>query len=217
MHSCGRALINSLKVIQDRNTHNNPDQKDHVAIITFDRLSNGTTLIQALTDDYQAAMQSCTRLQACADKGKSTATEVGLKAAREYVQQERDGGQGSNNVNKVVVLLTDGLPNAYLSSINEISNYRSGNANGNFNAGGYHWLDAPLMQAKIINRKGWQVYPVGIGLGTNYQFMDRMARMGGTAQGGQSLRGSGNPAVYEATLRELFREIVEVPLVNLVQ
>ena len=217
MHSCRRALISALKVIQDRNNYSSPDQKDRVAIMTFDRLSNGTTLVQSLTDDYQAAMQSCTMLQACADKGQSTATELGLKDAREYVQQERDGGEGRNSVNKVVVLLTDGLPNAYVSSVGQINSYRGGNPNSNFYAGGYHWLDAPLMQTKIMSGKGWQVYPVGIGLGTDYQFMDRLARMGGTAQGGQSLRGSGNPAVYEATLRELFREIVEDPLVNLVQ
>ena len=66
-----------------------------------------------------------------------------------------------------------------------------------------------------MSRKGWQVYPVGIGFGTDYDFMDRMSRMGATAVGGESLRGSGNPALYEQRLRELFRDIIQDPQVNL--
>lgn len=215
MHSCRRALISALNVIKIRNTYGNPDQKDQVAIITFDRLGNGTTIAQPLTDDYTAAMQACTTMQASLDKGQSTATEIGLRRAKDYIKQERDGGSGRNNVNKVVVMLTDGLPNAYESNDGDIGSYQTDNPNSNFYSGGYYWLDAPLMQTKMMSRKGWQVHPVGIGFGTNYEFMDRVARMGGTAQGGQSLRGSGNPALYEQTLRDLFEQIVEDPMVNL--
>ena len=54
----------------------------------------------------------------------------------------------------------------------------------------------------------WTVYPVGIGFGTDYDFMDRIARIGATAIDGQATRGSGNPAIYEETLKEIFHEII---------
>lgn len=45
---------------------------------------------------------------------------------------------------------------------------------------------------------GWLVFPVGTGLGVDYNFMDRLARLGNTADDeGESPRGSGNPAEYE--------------------
>ena len=64
----------------------------------------------------------------------------------------------------------------------------------------------------------WQVFSVGIGLGTDYDFMDRMARLGGTANdAGQSPRGSGNPAEYEQRLTEIFEKIITNPQIRLVQ
>jgi hypothetical protein len=60
-----------------------------------------------------------------------------------------------------------------------------------------------------------RVYPVGVGGGCDYDFMDRAARIGGTADAaGQSPRGSGNPADYELRLQ---KEIITKPQVRLVQ
>jgi hypothetical protein len=74
------------------------------------------------------------------------------------------------------------------------------------------------MQAAKIHLDHWYLYPVGLGLGTDYNFMDRLARMGATADdNGQSRRGSGNPADYEQKLTEIFREIITSPTVKLVQ
>jgi len=62
-----------------------------------------------------------------------------------------------------------------------------------YNNGAY-WCDAPLMQAAIVRNDKWDLYPVGIGLGTNYDFMDRMARLGGTANDdGESPRAAAIP------------------------
>ena len=59
---------------------------------------------------------------------------------------------------------------------------------------------------------------MGIGLGCDYDFMDRMARMGATANtSGQSPRGSGNPADYEAVLTQIFQNIITNPKLRLVQ
>ena len=58
------------------------------------------------------------------------------------------------------------------------------------------------MQAAKMQAKKWDVDPVGVGLGTDYSFMDRLDRFGGTAdENGQSPLGSGNPADYEQRLR----------------
>jgi hypothetical protein len=62
------------------------------------------------------------------------------------------------------------------------------------------------------------VYPVGIGLGADYDFMDRAARLGGTGGAdGQSPRGSGNPAEYESVLTEIFRKVISEPTGRLVE
>ena len=74
------------------------------------------------------------------------------------------------------------------------------------------------MQTSMMQGNNWYLYPVGIGLGCDYDFMDRMARMGATANSsGQSPRGSGNPADYEAVLTEIFQNIITNPKLRLVQ
>jgi len=61
------------------------------------------------------------------------------------------------------------------------------------------------------------LFPVGVGLGCDYDFMDRISRMNKTDQGGQSPRGSGNPAEYEQRLTDIFKEILKTPNVRLVK
>lgn len=220
MHAGRRSLIAALAVVKARNA-NVPSaaQRDWVSIITFDKVGGANAVIhQSLTSDYDAAMQACTKLQAVGDKSASTATEAGMIAAYDHIRPKSEKGQGRANTNKVVVLLTDGVPNAYLSAISDIDSYMSKNSDSNYYGGGYYWYDAPLMQAGKMAAKQWDVFPVGIGLGTDYNFMDRMARMGGTADSaGQSPRGSGNPAEYEQQLTEIFKEIISNPHVRLVQ
>jgi hypothetical protein len=53
-----------------------------------------------------------------------------------------------------------------------------------------------------------EVYPVGMGMGTDYDFLDRMARIANTDVGGLSPRGSANPAEYEDVLTDIFSDIV---------
>ena len=48
--------------------------------------------------------------------------------------------------------------------------------------------------------------------------MDRMARMGGTADdNGQAPTSSGDPSSYETELSKIFKQIVDNPQVRLVQ
>jgi len=219
-HAARRALIAALQVVKERNSGiHNPTQQDWVSIIAFDTLKGGGPVIeQPLTADYDQAMEVCTRLQAVGDKGASTATEAGLVTARQHIASRDEGGQGRRSANKVVVLLTDGVPNLYVSDPSEISQFIAQSDTNDFYNNGAWWLDAPLMQAMQMQQAGWQVFPVGVGLGTDYNFMDRMARLGGTANDdGLSVRGSGNPAEYEQRLAEIFKNIIINPKVRLVQ
>jgi hypothetical protein len=74
------------------------------------------------------------------------------------------------------------------------------------------------MQTLSMQQDRWTVFPVGVGLGTDYDFMDRLARLGSTADdNGQGARGSGNPADYEQRLTDIFQKIITSPKVRLVQ
>ena len=91
-----------------------------------------------------------------------------------------------------LVLLTDGVPNLYISADSNIDAFMGANPSSDFYGGGYYWLDAPLMQAMMMEIAGTDLFPVGIGLGTDYDFMDRMARSGGTAFA-TAIQGGGVP------------------------
>ena len=210
MNSVRRGMIAALQVIRDRNEEfGMTSQRDLVAIMTFDSPENGITIQQTLTDDYETAMDQCCKLQATQDIGSSTATEIGLQHAYQYLRPVSDGGVGREGANKVVVLLTDGLPNAHVTSKNDIDVFMQANSDEeDFYGGGHYWLDAALMQGKIMQADNWYIYPVGIGFGTDYDFMDRLARIGSTAVGGAAMRGTGNPAQYEKSLEMMFNEIM---------
>ena len=220
-HAARRALIAALQVVKERNaTIPDLNQRDWVSIITYDKLSGGGPIIaQPLTGDHDQAMQTCTMLQACSDVGPTTASETGLIVARQHLQPKNAGGSGRLATNKVVVLLTDGVPNLYSSGSATINAYISSHSDlKDFYNNGSYWCDTPLMQTAMMKSDRWYVFPVGVGLGTDYNFMDRMARMGGTGNDkGQSSRGSGNPAQYEQILTDIFRKIITNPKIRLVQ
>lgn len=220
MHAARRALIAAIQVIKERNQNiTDLSQRDWVSIVTFDTLSGGGPVIeQVLTGDYDSAMLACTQLQAVGDKRATTATEAGLITAKEHVRPSDQGGQGRMAANKVVVLLTDGLPNLYVSDPSDIDDFMADNPSDDYYQTGEYWFDAPLMQTASMQMQKWSVFPVGIGLGCDYGFMDRMARLGGTDnEDGESPRGSGNPAEYEQRLAEIFEKIITNPQIRLVQ
>lgn len=218
-HAARRAIIAAINLIKSRNSNiSDMQQRDWVSIVSFDNLTGGGPVVQfSLAGDYDAAMAACPKLQACSDNGASTATETGLIAARNHIKPQSQGGKGREVTNKIVVLLTDGMPNLYSSSSSTINSYITQHASSNF-YGNKTPQDAALMQTSIVQGDRWSLYPVGIGLGCDYNFMDRMGRMGGTAnKAGQSPRGSGNPADYEARLTEIFQNIITNPKLRLVQ
>jgi Flp pilus assembly protein TadG len=220
VHSVRRSLIAAIQEVKLRNeTIADTNQRDWVSIISFDSVA-GTTIRQTLTGDYDAAMQACTRLQAAGDDTSTTATETGLILAKQHISRPEQGGVGRRNTQKVVVLLTDGMPNLKSSSNTEISNFRTGQPSSEFygGTGGNYNYDAALMQTMIMQGQGWKVFAVGIGLGTDYGFMDRLARSGMTANNtGESPRTSGNPIGYETEVSAIFKTIISNPQVRIVK
>jgi hypothetical protein len=169
---------------------------------------------QALTSNYRTVMNSVTRLQETGDKGATTATESGMILAAKHLKPTTQGGAARQGTQKIVVLLTDGMPNVLESSASSIDSYMRSSTNTDYKGGGYYWIDAPIMQAEKMRADKVQIYPVGVGLGTDYDFMDRVARTGGT---GGAARSSGNPAEYEQKMTDIFKKIITTPTARLVQ
>jgi hypothetical protein len=74
------------------------------------------------------------------------------------------------------------------------------------------------MQANTMNSGHWKLYALALGLAADYDFMDRMARMGGTADdNGHAPTTSGDPSTYETEMTALLKQVVDNPAVRLVQ
>jgi hypothetical protein len=205
-HSARRSMVAAMQVIKERNQAiSDSAQRDRVSLVTFDTVA-GTVLAQPLTVNYDATINKCLNLQAVNDATASTATETGLIFARQHLE---DSAFARRNANKVVVLLTDGVANLKSSSNNTISAYRNSNPNDDFTGNNYN-LDAALMQTDML-RGGdikARVYSVALGNGVDAAFMNRLARMGGTAVDGNALMTGGDPSAYEAELKAIFEKII---------
>jgi hypothetical protein len=217
-HAERRSVIAGLQEVKTKNTTiSDPNQMDWVSIVTFDKVA-GTAVRLNLTSDYDSAMQSATKMQAVGYNGNSTATETGLIAAYNLIKAKSQGGQGRENTQKVVILLTDGVANLQTSSNSTISSYESAHASSNYYGGSDYPSDAALMQADTMNSGHWKLYALALGLAADYDFMDRMARMGGTADNnGHAPTTSGDPSTYEAEMTALLKQVVDNPSVRLVQ
>jgi hypothetical protein len=73
------------------------------------------------------------------------------------------------------------------------------------------------MQTSLFAAEKGKVFPVGMGQGADYDFMDRMARFSGTDEGGTTARGTGDPSEYESILTNIFRDIITKPGSKLVK
>ena len=219
-HSCRRALIAAMQVIADRNANiTDPNQRDWVSIITFDKINSKSPVVRLpLTGTYGDAMQACTKLQAASNYGASTGTQPGLSLAKEHIKPESQGGAGRERTNKIVVLLTDGKPNLYDLSYWDINNYKSENPSDNFYSSGNYAQNAALVLTSMMQQDNWNVYAAGVGGGCEYDFMDRLARLGSTANtDGESPRGTADPTAYEDVLKDIFEKIITNPKLRLVQ
>lgn len=225
MHAARRSLIRAIKVLESRNQGLPKGLKDNVAIVTFDghhpELKMQPQIVCGLTDDYPTAMQACTTLQATGDKLATTAIESGMITAMRHLTD-----RGRTFSKKVVVVLTDGVPNQVQTAESEVDAYISGvlgaDAQQFYDSDplswpkSRYWFNGPLMQAHIMRQRGWDVFAVGLGFGADADFMDRVAVLGGTADVGQGLQAGGNPTQYEENLTKIFKKIIFTPTVRLV-
>jgi Putative Flp pilus-assembly TadE/G-like/von Willebrand factor type A domain len=224
-HAIRRAIIDALQLIKTRNsTINDTNQKDWVSLVVFDKKNTGTTTTvyvkKSLTDNYDDVMQSCVTLQACMDDGQpATDSEGGLLCAYNHIKGTSQGGAGRDNANKVVVFLTDGLPNLYESSNGTIDAAMTAHPGG---WGTDYSQNGALMQAMNMQSNNWYVYAVGVGLGGDQTFMNLMANKGGTAitnaDGTKTAYPLANNATtYETTVKGIFNNIISNPKLRLVQ
>jgi hypothetical protein len=219
MHAIRRALIAALQQLKQLNSGLQPSSGDKVAVVTFDGLDShhAPEVAVSLTADFDAAMLACTTLQAASDIGNTTATEAGLKTARDHLKDVTEGGQGRGYADKAIILITDGVPNATQSGATTIQNYIASNPLAEWYGADFTWYNAPLMQVHQAQSDNIRVFAVGMGLGADYDFLDRLARLGQTDHMGQSPRVSGNPAEYERLLVDVIAEIVRNPGTRLVK
>ena len=212
--------------LQEIKTHNStiadPTEMDWVSIVTFDKANDTKTRI-ALTSNYTSAMTSAATMQAVGYSGASTDTEDGLIAGYNLIKPASQGGTGRENTEKVVILLTDGVANLKTSSNSTISTYtaahpNSYNGTSNYYGSSDYNSDAALMQADTMEGKGWYVYAIPLGLATDQDFMNRMARVGGTADdSGNAPSTSGDPSTYETEMTTILDKIIDNPQVRLVK
>jgi len=209
----------ALAKIRDRNLGiPNANYRDQVSIVSFDNpTTTDAQVVLPLTSNYAQVMETCAKLQAVSDNGNSTATEAGMIEGMNAIRKKSEGGNGREIASKVVVLLTDGVPNLYRSDYNDIFGYMTAFPSTEYYGSGQYYYEAPLMQAAIMKSDKWDLYPVGLGMAADYNFMDRMARIAGTAKDGLAYRSSGDPDEYEQALGKIFEDIILRPKVQLVQ
>jgi hypothetical protein len=216
-HAARRSLIAAMQIVKQRNaTVPDSNLRDWVSVVTFDTV-NGTRILQPLTSNYDSTMQLCKDLQGVSDSALSTATETGLLTARNHIKPSDQGGSGRLYTNKVVVLATDGIANLKTSTDGAVNSYKVANPSTNW-YGSDMPSNAALMQAAAMQGSKWRTFSIAFGSDANFDFMDRLARMGGTADdSGEAPRTSGNPAAIESELSTIFTEIITSPAVRLVQ
>ena len=210
MHAVRRALIAVANEIKTKNAGLTAGTGDRVCLVTYDGVdaNHQPTIVVPLTDNFDAVMTASSRLQAVSDIGNTTATENGIVTARQHIASPNDGGLGRSHTTKVVVLCTDGVPNVWQSSSSDINAAITAYPSGDYYASGYLWYNSVLRQAADMQRKKEKLYPVGMGLGADLGFLDRVARLAQTDEGGLSPRGTGNPADYEQQLINIFQKII---------
>jgi hypothetical protein len=237
-HAMRRALIRAIQVVQTNNASiSDPNQRDWVSIITFDKASSGSTtpkIEQPLTSDYNSVMAACTRLQAVGEGVLSTNTESGLSLAASHIKPQSQSGQGRENTNKIVILMTDGQPNLKQSSSSTISSYISANPNkwtnpntgqvlNNWTVTGSYQTEqqGALMQTAMMQSNNWYVYAAGVGGASTdtdaTNFLNDLARTGETADSsGHASSGGSNPTTYEDNMANIFKNIITNPKLRLV-
>ena len=220
MHACRRSMISAIQTIKTLNKGVSVGVADRIGIVVFDGddAYHAPEVVQPLTSNYRAAMNACAQMQAVSDIGATTATENALILAREHLRVVEEGGAGRPYAKKLVILLSDGVPNEWQTGTAEMNTYMTANPNPDYYAQNVPWVNAPLIQAARMSEEDTDLHSIGIGIGADYGFLDRMARLSGTADAdGKAARGPINPDEYEARLTEILEQVIKHPGTRLVE
>ncbi len=228
-HAARIAIMAGINQVAALNSTVAVESRDHVCVITFET-ATGTKVRYPLSKngcDYEAARASVRDMQAMSDWAASTASENGLIVARDHLDPAKNPDGARPFSTKILVFLSDGIPNIKKSSNTTITNFMTNNPDGEWFGSGSNPFErnAVLMQIQQIQALGWKTHSVGIGLGNDLSLMDKMARMAGTAiknpndpDGPKiSWYASGNPANYKDKLSAIFDEITSTPAIQLVR
>jgi Flp pilus assembly protein TadG len=212
-HSCRRSAIAAIQEIWDRNANTPASLRDHVCLITYDtQAGTPDSPIHTLDADYETAMRKCADLQATGASGVCTATGYGLRKAIEYLDTH-----GRINANKVVVLLTDGMPNIYVPDPNHPLPMPAQYDQLDY---GNTAKDSALLEGSVIQGNKWSFYPVGLGMDCDDDFMGRLYSTS-LGQNNPNLAnpytGGSDPYQMETKLRDVFHQILSHPKMRLVQ
>jgi Flp pilus assembly protein TadG len=228
-HAARMAVMAGIKKVADLNANVAVESRDHVCVITFETAS-GTNVRYPLNKDscdYNAAKASARDMQAASDWANSTASENGLILAKNHLNPALNPAGARTYSKRVLIFLSDGIPNIKQSSDDTINTFMSENDDGEWFGNVTNGMNrnAALMQIQQIQAMGWRTHSIGLGLGADKTLMDRMARMAGTAVKDPanptgpkiSPYASGNPADYQTRLTAIFDEIASTPAIQLVK
>ncbi len=219
-HAARRAIIAAMQIVKERNSLvSDSYQRDWVSLFRYDteNTSGDTTRvmkIQSLTDNYDSVIDVSRNLQACGTTGYCTDTDGGLILAKNHIKAESEGGAGRERVNKIVVLLTDGMPNLYESDPNDVDDAQDEDPTG---WGSGYAQNGALYQALLMRKANWYLYPVGVGLNSSQAYMNLLAVKAGTATNGKGFTIASDCTAYENQLKEIFTKIITRPKLRLVQ
>ena len=233
MHACRRSLIRAVQKVREKNSGVSAGVADRVAVVSFDATSEGRwpKVVVPLTTDYDAAMLACSKLQVIGsgNSGGSTSAQIGLDLAAEQLIEHQAGGPARNGSEKVMIFLCDGSPNLRDMSDADVNQYVADNPSPDYyQSSDFPWssypdyyaatYNAPLIAAhKARQKSNALLFSVGMGVGVNYGFMDRLSRISGTDKGGQSERTSGDPLEYEESIAAILENIIQYAGVSLVK
>lgn len=226
IHAARRSLIRAIKIIKKWNDGVPSAVADHVAVVGFDgdypSLGMTPSILMPLTGDYNSAMSACAMLQPTGDKLATTAMEAGMIVTYAHMQ-----ASARDFTDKLVIVLSDGVPNLVRSNAGTINAYVGGVPAPDFAQfyssdplswpNSRYWFNGPLMQTRMMHADKYKVFAVGMGFGADSDFLNRIAELGGTSSYGSGLQAGGDPTQYENNLTQILKDIIYRPTVRLVE
>jgi hypothetical protein len=229
MHAVRLALLAALRQLQRSQSARPLPAQDHFGLVTFSTLEDSRVVIPLgpFQGDDAQQVRGIAALQAAGDAQTNSLIEAGLLLARQQLSGSNSARPVRGWTDKVVVLLADGPPTGKVSSGPEIDEFVAAHPSSQwYTTGDYRYeRQAVLMQVMAMREMGWRIHAVGLGRAVDQPLLDRVARLGGTAEqlaadpaippGARSA--GGNPLEYEARLTAEFQRLLARPRVKLVR